>query len=89
MDIAKVVGSITSVSKMKQLDPVQLYVVNILDSNFSHTDSYTVAVDTIDVGYGDMVLITTGSASKMTDMTAEVPTDTSIVARLDGRGEEK
>lgn len=89
MDIAKVVGSITSVSKMKQLDPVQLYVVNILDSNFSHTDSYTVAVDTIGVGYGDMVLITTGSASKMTDMTAEVPTDTSIVARLDGRGEEK
>ncbi|MDD3776649.1 MAG: EutN/CcmL family microcompartment protein [Actinomycetota bacterium] len=89
MDIAKVVGSVTSVSKMEQLKPVKLYVVHILDSGFKGTNNYTVAVDTVGAGYGDLVLITTGSAAKMTDLTAHVPTDTSIVARIDTREKEE
>jgi len=89
MDIAKVVGNVTSVSKMEQLKPVKLFVVHILGSDFSKTGKYTVAVDTIGVGYGDHVLITTGSAAKMTAVTKEVPTDTSIVARIDTLEEER
>ncbi|MGM0366659.1 MAG: EutN/CcmL family microcompartment protein [Actinomycetota bacterium] len=88
MDIAQVVGSVTSVSKLEQLKPVKLYVVHILDSELKKTGKYGVAVDTVGVGYGDRVLITTGSAAKMTALTREVPTDTSIVARLDTQEEE-
>ncbi len=89
MDIAKVVGSITSVSKIEQLKPVKLFVVHVLDGDFQNSGKYIVAVDTIGVGYGDLVLITTGSAAKMTEITKEIPTDTSIVARMDGLEGEK
>ncbi len=87
MDLAKVVGSITSVSKLEQLKPVKLFVVHILGSDFGPTGNYGVAVDTVGVGYGDIVLITTGSAAKMTEITKEIPTDTSIVARVDNAGD--
>ncbi len=83
MDIARIVGSITSVSKMEQLKPVKLFVVHMMGSDFNDTGKYGVAVDTIGVGYGDLVLITTGGAAKMTEVTKMVPTDSAIVARID------
>ncbi|MFO7928319.1 MAG: EutN/CcmL family microcompartment protein [Candidatus Humimicrobiaceae bacterium] len=85
MDIGKIVGSITSVSKIEELKPLKLYLIHILDSEFKNTGNYMVAVDTIGTGYGDNVLITTGSAAKMTKLTSDVPVDASIVARIDIR----
>ncbi len=83
MNIGKIVGSITSVSKIEELKPLKLYLIHILDSEFKNTGNYMVAVDTIGTGYGDNVLITTGSAAKMTKLTSDVPVDASIVARID------
>ncbi len=88
MDIGKIVGSITSVAKIEELKPLTLYLVHLLDSEFNNTGNYMVAVDTIGVGYGDIILITTGSAAKMTAVTRDVPVDTSIVARIDTEKEE-
>lgn len=83
MDIGRIVGSITSVSKIEELKSLKLYLIHILDSELKNTGNYMVAVDTIGSGYGDRILVTTGSAAKMTKVTIGVPVDASIVARID------
>ncbi|MFC2145008.1 EutN/CcmL family microcompartment protein [Actinomycetota bacterium] len=83
MEIGKVVGSITSVSKIEELKPVKLFLVQLLDGNLKLKEDYIVAIDSIGVGNEDMVIITGGSGSRFTEITEPTHTDASIVARID------
>ena len=83
MEIGKVVGSITSVSKIEELKPVKLFLVQLLDGNLKLKEDYIVAIDPIGVGNEDMVIITGGSGSRFTEITEPTHTDASIVARID------
>lgn len=83
MEIGKVVGSITSVSKIEELKPVKLFLVQLLDGNLKLKEDYIVAIDPIGVGNEDMVIITGGSGSRFTEITESTHTDASIVARID------
>jgi microcompartment protein CcmK/EutM len=42
-----------------------------------------VAVDTVDAGVGDLVLIAQGSSARMTDLTKDSPVDAVIMAVID------
>jgi microcompartment protein CcmK/EutM len=42
-----------------------------------------VAVDTVDAGPGDLVLIAQGSSARMTDVTKDTPVDAVIMAVID------
>ena len=83
MEIGKVVGSITSVSKIDELKPVKLFLVQLVDSDLKPTEDYIVAIDPIGVGGDDMVIITGGSGSRFTEITEPTHTDASIIARID------
>jgi len=83
MEIGKVVGSITSVSKIEELKPVKLLLVQLVDSDLKPEEDYVVAIDPIGVGNEDMVIITTGSGSRFTEITEPTHTDASIIARID------
>ena len=83
MEIGKVVGSITSVSKIEELKPVKLFLVQLLDGDLKLKEDYIVAIDPIGVGNEDMVIITGGSGSRFTEITEPTHTDASIVARID------
>ena len=83
MEIAKVVGNIVSNSKVKELETGTLFLVRVLDKNLKNTKNVIAAVDTIGVGYGDNVLITTGSGARKTEISKNMFTDASIVARID------
>ncbi len=83
MEIGKVVGRVVSVSKIKELEPVKLFLVQFTDHEFKVKDDFVVAIDTIGVGKDDMVLITQGSGSRFTKISEPVHTDASIVARID------
>lgn len=83
MDIGKVIGSITSVSKIDELKPVKLFLVQLVDSDLKLMEDYVVAIDPIGVGNEDMVIITTGSGSRFTEITEPTHTDASIIARID------
>ena len=83
MEIGKVVGSITSVSKIEELKPVKLLLVQLVDSDLKPEEDYVVAIDPIGVGNEDMVIITTGSGSRFTKITEPTHTDASIIARID------
>ena len=83
MEIGKVVGSITSVSKIEELKPVKLLLVQLVDSDLKPKEDYVAAIDPIGVGNEDMVIITTGSGSRFTEITESTHTDASIIARID------
>lgn len=83
MKIAKIVGNIVSVAKMDSFIPAKLYILQILDMHLKPLDKYIVAVDTVGTAINDIVLYNTGSGARMTDLTRKMPTDASIVARLD------
>jgi microcompartment protein CcmK/EutM len=83
MEIGKVVGSITSVSKIEELKPVKLFLVQLVDSDFKLKEDYIVAIDPIGVGNEDMVILTGGSGSRFTEITEPTHTDASIIARID------
>jgi microcompartment protein CcmK/EutM len=83
MEIGKVVGSITSVSKIDELKPVKLFLVQLFDGDLKPKEDYVVAIDPIGVGGDDMVIITGGSGSRFTEITEPTHTDASIIARID------
>ncbi len=83
MEIGKVVGSITSVSKIEELKPVKLFLVQLVDSDLKPKEDYIVAIDPIGVGNEDMVILTGGSGSRFTEITEPTHTDASIIARID------
>ena len=86
MEIGKVIGSIISVSKIEELKPVILFLIQILDSEYRLKNDFVVALDTIGVGFGDNVIITQGSGSRFTEISKPTHTDASIVARIDDIG---
>ena len=83
MEIGKIVGSITSVSKIDELKPVKLFLVQLVDSDLELKEDYVVTIDPIGVGSEDMVIITGGSGSRFTEITEPTHTDASIIARID------
>ena len=83
MEIGKIVGSITSVSKIEELKPVKLFLVQLVDGDLKLKEDYVVAIDPIGVGNEDMVIITGGSSSRFTEITEPTHTDASIIASID------
>ena len=86
MEIGKVIGSIISVSKIEELKPVKLFLIQMLDSEYNPKNDFVVALDAIGVGFGDNVIITQGSGSRFTEISKPTHTDASIVARIDDIG---
>ena len=83
MEIGKIVGSITSVSKIDELRPVKLFLVQLLNNDLKLKEDYVVAIDSVGAGHQDMVIITTGSGSRFTEITEPTHTDAAIIARID------
>ncbi|QDU56782.1 EutN/CcmL family microcompartment protein [Aeoliella mucimassa] len=89
MFLAKVIGSLVSTQKVDTLRGHKLLMVEPyrLDST-NRTDLVSagrtfVAVDTLGVGQGDMVLITQGSSARLTPETKNLPIDTVVIGIVD------
>ena len=90
MLIGKVIGNVVSVAKVSELEPVKLYILQVYDYEFKPTEKYEVAVDGVGAGIGDYVLYCGGSAARMAELTKSgVPTDITIIARIDSFDELK
>lgn len=83
MRIAKVVGVTISTMKQEKLHGRKLLVVRETDETGKVTGKPLVAVDVVQAGVGDLVLIAQGSAARQTDMTDKSPVDTVIMAVID------
>lgn len=83
MIIAKVVGTVVATRKDERLQSAKLLVSRPMDPFGKPEGSYLVAVDTVDAGVGETVLIVSGSSARMATGLKDCPVDAAIVGVID------
>lgn len=83
MTLGKVTGTVVATQKDKKLIGSKLMVVQDVDLNGEVDRKYTVAVDVVGAGIGEIVLVATGSSARQTDVTSNKPVDAVIMAIVD------
>jgi ethanolamine utilization protein EutN len=90
MIIGVVIGSMWATRKEHTLTGLKLMVVQRMDLADGGKYESFVAVDRVGAGIGERVLVTTGSAARMSLENHEMPVDAVIVGILDEtRGQEE
>ncbi len=83
MIFAKVIGSVVASQKEENLVGRKLLLCKETDAHGAPVEGYHVAVDAVGAGEGDFVLITTGSAARLTEQTGKTPVDAVVMAIID------
>ena len=83
MILGKVVGTVWATRKDEALVGVSLQIVRHIDLDYKLKDAFVVAVDTVQAGVGDIVLVATGSSARQTTVTKNKPVDAVIMAVVD------
>jgi carbon dioxide concentrating mechanism protein CcmL len=80
---AKVIGTVVSSQKDPNLNGKKLLLCKEVDHEGKPLKSYHVAVDAVQAGEGSFVLLTYGSAARMTAATKDAPIDAVVMAIID------
>ena len=83
MLLAKVVGTVVATRKDPRLVSNKLMVVRGVDPRGKAEGDYLVAVDTVDAGVGETVLVVSGSSARMASGMKDTPVDAAIVGIID------
>ena len=83
MLIAKIVGTVVATRKDPRLVSSKLLVVRPVDPRGKAEGNYLVAVDTVDAGVGETVLVVSGSSARMASGLKDTPVDAAIVGIVD------
>jgi microcompartment protein CcmK/EutM len=83
MILGKVVGTVWATRKDEELVGMKFQIVKHLDLDYRLKDSFVVAVDTVQAGIGDVVLMCSGSSARQTTLTKNKPVDAVIMAVVD------
>jgi microcompartment protein CcmK/EutM len=83
MILAKVVGTVVATRKDDRLLANKLLIVRGVDPGGKAEGAYLVAVDTVDAGFGETVLIVSGSSARMASGMKDCPVDAAIVGIVD------
>ena len=83
MLLGKIVGTVVATRKDARLVSNKLMVVRPVDPRGKAEGNYLVAVDTVDAGVGETVLIVGGSSARMASGLKECPVDAAIVGIVD------
>jgi ethanolamine utilization protein EutN len=81
--IAKIVGTVVATRKDPRLVSNKLLVARTMDPRGKADGAYLVAVDTVDAGVGETVLIVSGSSARMAAGLKDCPVDAAIVGIID------
>jgi microcompartment protein CcmK/EutM len=83
MILGRVVGTVVATRKDERLLGAKLLVVRTIDPRGKDEPGYTVAVDTVDAGVNERVLVVTGSSARMASGLKDTPVDAAIVGVVD------
>jgi microcompartment protein CcmK/EutM len=83
MILARVVGTIVATRKDEKLVSNKLLLVRPADAAGKVDGGYLVAVDTVDAGEGELVLVVSGSSARMASGMKDTPVDAAIVGIVD------
>ena len=83
MLLAKIVGTVVATRKDPRLVSNKLLVARPVDPRGKPEGSYLVAVDTVDAGVGETVLIVSGSSARLAAGLKDCPVDAAVVGIVD------
>ena len=83
MILGKVVGTVWATRKDENLVGLKFMVVKHLDLDYKEKEQFIIATDTVQAGIGDIVLVTTGSSARQTELTKNKSIDAVIMAVVD------
>jgi ethanolamine utilization protein EutN len=83
MLLARVVGTVVATRKDPRLVSNKLMIARPMDPRGKPEGGYLVAVDTVDAGVGETVLIVSGSSARMASGMKDCPIDAAIVGIVD------
>lgn len=83
MILARVVGTVVATRKDDRLLSAKLMLARGVTPDGVLDGGHLVAVDTVDAGVGDTVLIVSGSSARMADGLKDCPVDAAIIGVVD------
>jgi ethanolamine utilization protein EutN len=83
MILARIVGTVVATRKDERLVSTKLLVARPMDPHGRLEAGYLVAVDTVDAGVGETVLIVNGGSARMAAGLKDCPVDAAIVGIVD------
>ena len=83
MILGRVAGTVVATRKDERLEGFKLLVVQAVGPDGQRQDNYVIAVDTVDAGVGDLVLVISGSSARMASGCADRPVDAAIAGIVD------
>lgn len=83
MILGKVIGTVWATRKDENLVGATLQIVKHVDLDYKVKDQFVVAMNTVQAGVGDIVLVATGSSARQTAQTKNKPVDAVIMAVVD------
>jgi len=81
--LGRVVGTVVATRKDERLVGTKLLLVRTTDPAGKDESGYMVAVDTVDAGAHERVLVVTGSSARMASGLKDTPVDAAIVGIID------
>ena len=83
MILGRVVGTVVATRKDERLMGAKLLLVRAIDPHGKDEAAHMVAVDTVDAGLHDRVLVVTGSSARMASGLKDQPVDAAIIGVVD------
>lgn len=83
MILGRVIGTVWATRKDEQTVGMTFQIVREVNLDYSPTDSFVVAVDSVGAGAGEIVLVAQGSSGRQTALTRNKPVDAVIMAIVD------
>jgi microcompartment protein CcmK/EutM len=83
MLLARIVGTVVATRKDPRLVSNKLLLARPVDPQGKAEGNYLVAVDTVDAGIGETVLVVSGSSARMAAGMKDCPVDAAVVGIID------
>ncbi len=83
MFLGRVIGTVWSTKKDENLVGAKFLIVRELSLELKEKERFVVAVDSVGAGEGEVVLVATGSSSRMTSFTKDKPVDAVVMGIVD------
>jgi ethanolamine utilization protein EutN len=81
--VARIVGTVVATRKDPRLVSSKLLVVRPVDPKGKPDGNVLVAIDTVDAGVGETVLVVSGSSARMAAGLKDCPVDAAIIGVID------
>jgi ethanolamine utilization protein EutN len=81
--LARIIGTVVATRKDPRLEGQKLLICRPVDPDGKDEKGYLVAVDTVNAGYRENVLVVQGSSARMASGCKDTPVDAAIVGIVD------